>query len=283
MTQTLSETEVPRSPYLPRVGCLDEVEAFTEHEKYFRLSFEDGEGIDYKAGQFMEVSLFGIGEAPISICSAPGKRDDLEMCIRAVGDVTNALHELEAGATVGLRGPFGNGFDMDSVAGMDLLFVAGGLGLAPCRSFILDALNRRDKFNRVTILYGARSPKDLLYRDDLAEWEARDDCEFLMTVDRGDETWQGNTGVITTLFPKMRKVDPARTAAFIIGPPIMFKFAVLEALAMGLRKTNIHCSLERRMKCGLGKCGHCQIRNVYVCQEGPIFSYAEVMRLREGI
>jgi sulfite reductase subunit B len=277
--QTIQE----ESPYLPRVAKIAEAEQFTDGEKWFRFELTDGGGIEYKAGQFMEVSVFGLGEAPISICSAPGKRDDLEMCIRAVGDVTRAVHGFGVGSTIGLRGPYGNGFDMDQVAGMDLLFVAGGLGLAPCRSFILDALNNRNKFNRVTILYGARSPRDLLYRKDLERWAARKDCEFLMTVDRGDETWKGNTGVITTLFRKMPKLDPANTAAFIIGPPVMFKFAVLEGLGMGLRKQNIYCSLERRMKCGLGKCGHCQIRGVYVCQDGPIFSYAEVMRLREAI
>lgn len=282
---TVKTQDIPgsTSPYLPRVGRIAEIRKFTDAEMFFRFEFPDGEGIEYKAGQFMEVSIFGIGEAPISICSASGKRDDLEMCIRAVGDVTNAIHQLKVGDEVGLRGPFGNGFDMDSVAGKDLLFVAGGLGLAPCRSFILDALNNRDKFGKVTILYGSRSPADLLYTDDLAAWENREDCEFLMTVDRGDADWKGNTGVITTLFRKMPKINPRETAAFIIGPPIMFKFAVLEALAMGMRKTNIFCSLERRMKCGMGKCGHCQIRNVYVCQDGPIFNYAEVMRLREGI
>jgi len=274
---------LPTSPYVPRIGRIVDMKNFTEQEKYYRFEFDDGKGVEYSAGQFMEVSVFGIGEAPISICSAPGKRSDLEMCIRAVGDVTHALHELEVGDVVGLRGPFGNGFDMEAVAGKDLLFVAGGLGLAPCRSFILAALNEREKFGRVTILYGSRSPKDLLFRDDLKVWNKREDCEFMVTVDRGDDSWDGNVGVITTLFPKLERIDPANTVAFIIGPPIMFKFAVLEALAMGLRKTNIYCSLERRMKCGLGKCGHCQIRNVYVCQDGPIFSYAEVMRLREGI
>lgn len=271
------------SPYLPRVAKIVEKENFTDGEAWFRFEFEDGQGIDYKAGQFMEVSVFGIGEAPISICSTPGQRNDLEMCIRAVGDVTNAVNTLGVGDTVGIRGPMGNGFDMDSVAGKNLLFVAGGLGLAPCRSFILEALAKRDQYNRVTILYGARTPADRLFVEDLKAWADRKDCEFMVTVDRGDDGWTGNTGVITTLFRKIEKIDPANTAAFIIGPPIMFKFAVLEALAMGLRKASIYCSLERRMKCGLGKCGHCQIRNVYVCQEGPIFNYAEVMRLREGI
>jgi sulfhydrogenase subunit gamma (sulfur reductase) len=270
-------------PYLPRVARVADAKKFTEKEAWLRLEFEDGAGIDYRAGQFMEVGIYGKGEAPISICSGPGKRHDLEMCIRNVGDVTGALHTLVRGDSLAVRGPFGNGFDIDQVAGMDLLFVAGGLGLAPCRSFIEAALNDRAKFNRVTILYGARTPSDLLFRDDLDAWAKRGDCEFMLTVDRGTDAWKGNTGVITTLFRKIAKVDPSRTAAFIIGPPVMFKFAVLESLAMGLRKTHIYCSLERRMKCGLGKCGHCQIRDVYVCQEGPIFSYAEVMRLREGI
>ncbi len=271
------------SPYLPRVARVADFEKFTDKEVYCRLKFEDGRGIEYAAGQFMEVSAFGIGEAPISICSGPGNRDDLEMCIRAAGDVTNYLHTLKAGDLLGVRGPFGNGFDMNKVAGMNLLFVAGGLGLAPCRSFIEAAFAQRDKFQRMTIFYGARTPKDMLFTKDLQAWAARKDCEFQMTVDRPDETWKGNRGVITTLFRKVPRFDPAKTVAFIIGPPVMFKFAVLEVLAMGLRKANIYCSLERRMKCGLGKCGHCQIRNVYVCQEGPIFSYAEVMRLREGI
>jgi NAD(P)H-flavin reductase len=271
------------SPYLPRVGRITEKKVFTPAESWYRIGFEDGQGVEYQAGQFMEIGLFGIGEAPISICSAPGKRDDLEMCIRSVGDVTAALHKLGEGDTVGIRGPFGNGYDMSRVEGMDLIFAAGGLGLAPCRSFILEALNNRDKYGDITILYGARTPDDLLFTEDLQSWEERDDCKFLVTVDRADASWTGNSGVITTLFRKLGKVDPANTAAFIIGPPVMFKFTVLEALGLGLRKSNILCSLERRMKCGLGKCGHCQIRDVYVCQDGPIFDYGEVMRLREGI
>ncbi len=281
--QNAQQATLVASPYAPRIAKIVDFRKFTDKEAYYRVAFDDGAGIDYAAGQFVEVSVYGIGEAPISICSGPGKRDDLEMCIRAAGDVTNHLHTFKVGDKLGLRGPFGNGFDMDKVAGMNLLFVAGGLGLAPCRSFIQAALDQRAKFDRVSILYGGRAPKDLLFTDDLMAWSKRDDCEFMMTVDRPDEGWKFNKGVITTLFRKIKKVDPARTVAFIIGPPIMFKFAVLEVLAMGLRKTNIYCSLERRMKCGLGKCGHCQIRNVYVCQEGPIFSYAEVMRLREGI
>src|SRR6056297_2736795 len=149
MTQSNESVTGMISPYQPRVGRIVDIKKFTDKEKYFRLEFDDGKGVNYQAGQFMEVSIFGVGEAPISICSAPGQREDLEMCIRAVGDVTNALHQLDVGDAVGLRGPFGNGFDMSSVEGMDLLFVAGGLGLAPCRSFIQAALNESEKFGDI--------------------------------------------------------------------------------------------------------------------------------------
>jgi len=279
---TLQETQQQVSPYVPMPATIVEAYDMTEKERFFRFRLADGRRISYKAGQFMQVSLLGVGEAPISICSGPAETDTIEMCVRAVGDLTNALHKRGEGDQVGLRGPFGNGFDLGTVKGMDCLFVAGGLGLAPCRSFIQGVLDRRDDYGKVTILYGARTPADLLFRRDLAEWEKRDDCELLVTVDRADENWQGRVGVITRLFRHIQ-VDAAKTAVFIIGPPVMFKFAVLEILALGVPESRIFCSLERRMKCGLGKCGHCQIRNVYVCQDGPIFSYQQVKRLREGI
>lgn len=281
MAQAVEKLDIV-SPYVPRQARLTRLETFTDNEKYFEFKLLDGEPVTTKAGQFMQVSVLGVGEAPISITSGPATSDSVAMCIRAVGDVTNALHALKEGDVVGLRGPFGNGFEMSRVYGKDLLFVAGGLGLAPCRSFIVGAMDERDKFGKATILYGTRSPKDLLYRDDLAAWEKRSDCELMVTVDRGDDTWTGRTGLITRLFRQIT-VDPTKTAVFIIGPPVMFKFALLEVLALGVPENAVFCSLERRMKCGLGKCGHCQIRNVYVCQDGPIFDYQQVKRLREGI
>jgi len=270
------------SNYVPSTARIVQVEQFTEKEKHFLFEMEDGTEQDWKAGQFYEVSAFGIGEAPISICAAPAGDARVEMCVRATGNVTNALHKMEAGQTVGLRGPFGNGFDMKEAAGRDLLFAAGGLGLAPCRSFIQEALKNRDQFGRVIIMVGFRSPKEMLFTPEIAEWQKRHDIEFMLTVDRGDESWTGHTGVITTLFEDVQ-IDPTKTTAFIIGPPVMFKFTVLEVLARMVPESRIICSLERRMKCGLGKCGHCQIRNVYVCQEGPIFTYQQVKRLREAI
>jgi sulfite reductase subunit B len=281
MADTIEEQSLA-SPYLPKAARIARKEDFTEHECYYELALPDGEQIEYQCGQFMQVSVLGVGEAPISISSAPGRTDRVEMCVRAVGDVTNALHALSEGDEVGLRGPFGNGFDMGQLSGQHCLFVAGGLGLAPCRSFILQTLRQRDQFGDVTILYGTRTPRDLLFSRDLEAWQERSDCELMVTVDRGDETWTGRTGLITRLFREIT-IDAAQTAVFIIGPPVMFKFAVLEVLAMGVPESKIFCSLERRMKCGLGKCGHCQIRHVYVCQDGPIFSYQQVKRLREGI
>jgi len=270
------------SPYLPRLARVVVAEKFTEREKFFRLAFEDGQPFDYKPGQFVEVNVFGRGEAPISICSSPTQKGAFDLCVRAVGDLTNALHTMNAGAVLGIRGPFGNGFNPEVAKGQDVLFVAGGLGLAPTRSFIRYVIDNRAHYGKVTILVGARSPQELLFKDDLKEWQARPDVQCLVTVDRADPSWSGRVGLITTLFSQI-KFSSTNTWAVIVGPPIMFKFAVLEALSEGIPENRIICSLERRMKCGIGKCGHCQIRNVYVCQDGPVFTYAQVKRLREGI
>jgi len=270
------------SPYVPRTAELAVVETMTEREKYFRVRLKGAE-FDYLPGQFVQVWVYGYGEAPISICSSPTRiHDGFEMCVRKVGRVTGALHRLQAGQSVGIRGPFGNGWPLETLRGQDLLFVAGGLGLPPMRGAIQSVLDTRGDFGAVTILYGARNPSELLFRRDLREWEERPDVDLLVTVDRADETWTGATGVITTLFEKIA-IAPQRTYAVIVGPPIMFKFTVLEALSAGLPEHRILCSLERHMKCGLGKCGHCQVANLYVCQDGPVFTYEQVRRLREGI
>lgn len=286
MTDTTTHAPPPgaaESPYVPRIAELAVVETLTEREKYYRVRLRGGGRFDYLPGQFVQVWLYGYGEAPISICSSPTRvADGFEMCVREVGRVTGALHRLQADQTVGIRGPFGNGWPLETLRGQDVLFVAGGLGLAPARGAIQYVLDNRSDYGKVTILYGARGPKELLFRRDLKEWEERPDVDFLVTVDRGDDSWTGNTGVITTLFEKIA-IAPQTTYAVIVGPPIMFKFTVLETLSMGLPEHRILCSLERHMKCGLGKCGHCQVGNLYVCQDGPIFTYEQVRRLREGI
>jgi sulfite reductase subunit B len=282
MTVKENEHARPQSLFMPRMGRIVAARMMTEKERFFRVVMADGRVLGHKPGQFLEVSIFGVGEAPVSICSSPTQEDSFEMLVRNVGTVTNAMHRLDAGVTLGLRGPYGNGFDMDVMKGKDVLFVAGGLGLAPARGVIKYVLDRRADYGKVTILYGSRSPKELLFTDDLAEWAARPDCDFHVTVDRPDDKWTENRGVITTLFKKV-KIASSNTYAVIVGPPIMYKYAILETLSAGVPESRILCSLERRMKCGVGRCGHCQIGNVYVCQEGPVFSYAQIKRLREGI
>jgi sulfite reductase subunit B len=271
------------SVYLPTMARLVKTEQMTELEKLFTLELPEGAHLGNEPGQFVEVSLFGIGEAPISISSSPSRSNGtFEMCVRNVGDLTNAMHNLEPGALLGIRGPFGNPFPIDKMKGRDVLFVAGGLGLPPLRSLINQVLDERGFFGRVIILYGTNEPSRILFRDELAEWAGRDDVEFHMTVDRGDETWQGNIGVITTLFPKIT-INPRNTVATVVGPPIMYRFVLMELLGKGIPETQIYLSLERRMKCGVGKCGHCQINELYCCQDGPVFRYADIKGLEEAL
>jgi NAD(P)H-flavin reductase len=228
------------------------------------------------------VSLFGIGEGPISISSAPAKDSTFELGVRAAGNLTRALHGLKTGDAIGIRGPFGHGFPVATLMGKDLLFVAGGIGLVPLRSLIKYSLEHRDAFGRIIILFGSRSPKERLFTDELAAWSKRSDVEFLETVDRSDEGWTGNVGVITTLFKKIT-IDPRKTAVMIVGPPVMYKYALLEVKEKEVPRQNIFLSLERRMKCGLGKCGHCQINNFYVCQDGPVFAYPQIEDKEEAL
>lgn len=275
-------TDQISSPYQPTMAEMVKIEQLTGTEKLFTLHLKDGRDLGHRAGQFVEVSVFGVGEAPISVTSSPTRNGTFELCVRRVGDVTGALHRMKPGATVGIRGPYGNGFPVEQMRGKDLLFAPGGIGMPPLRSVINQVLDERESFGRVIILYGARNPSELLFKDELAQWEARDDVEFHVTVDRGDESWTGNVGVITTLFPKIT-INPRNTVAMTVGPPVMYRFVLMELLSKGIQDGRIFLSLERRMKCGLGKCGHCQINNVYVCQKGPVFSYAQLKELPEAI
>ncbi len=271
------------SIYIPSPATITKIETLTALEKLFTVALPEGQSLGHAPGQFVEVSIFGVGEAPISISSSPSRSNGhFELCVRKVGDVTTALHNLQPGATIGVRGPFGHGFPVDQMRGRDILFAAGGLGLAPARSLINQVLDERSSFGRVIILYGAKNPSELLFRDELATWANRTDVEFHVTVDRPDPTWVGNVGVITTLF-KSVTVNPRNTVAVTIGPPIMYRFVLMELLSKGIPEAQIWMSLERRMKCGVGKCGHCQINNFYCCQQGPAFNYAQIKGVEEAI
>ncbi len=278
----MQTAEKINSPYIPEKATIKKITPLTETEKLFLLSLDSGRSLGHNPGQFVEVSLFGIGEGPISISSPPTRDNTFELGVRAVGNLTKALHRLSVGDVIGIRGPFGHGFPLENLIGRDLLFVAGGIGLVPLRSLIKYSLEHRDAFGRIIILFGARSPKERLFTGELKEWSSRKDVEFLETVDRGDDSWKGNVGVITTLFKKIT-IDPRKTAVLIVGPPVMYKYALLEVKAREVPKSNIWLSLERRMKCGLGKCGHCQINNYYVCQEGPVFAYPQIEEKEEAL
>ncbi|MFH0964771.1 MAG: FAD/NAD(P)-binding protein [Planctomycetota bacterium] len=218
MTQLKSApTPAVPSPYLPRMGKIIEAETFTETEKFFRIVLSDRSHLNHTPGQFIEVSVFGIGEAPISVASSPTQPDSFELCVRNVGHVTNALHALSVGDEVGIRGPFGHGFDTEATTGKDILFVAGGLGLAPTRSFIKYVIDKREQYNNVTILVGAKNPALLLFKKELDAWQSRPDVRCLVTVDRADGSWKGKTGLITTLFRQVA-IDARNTIAVIVGP-----------------------------------------------------------------
>ncbi|MFO7741403.1 MAG: FAD/NAD(P)-binding protein [Anaerolineae bacterium] len=279
------------SIYKPEMARLGNVQQMTATEKLFRIELPKGQSLGHDPGQFVMLSVLGVGEAPISITSSPSRSNgDFELCVRKVGDVTGALHAMQPGDRLGIRGPFGVGFPMDSMRGKDVLFAPGGLGLAPLRSLINQVLDERDEFERVIILYGARRRSELLFRDELNEWVERDDVECLLTVDCEDEgeEWQPeerlecNIGVITTLFPEI-EVDAKNTIAITCGPPIMYHFVLMEMLDKGIPESNIYLSLERRMKCGVGKCGHCQINSLYCCQDGPVFNYADIKGFEEAL
>jgi sulfhydrogenase subunit gamma (sulfur reductase) len=237
-------------------------------------------------GQFVMVSVPGIGEAPFCVSALPGEgtaEGTFELLIRRVGRLTNLLTRLGPGDVVYVRGPYGRRVEWESFEGSSVIFMAGGLGLAPLRSFVRRALLRRDALRRIDVLVGARSPEELLFRDELATWKARrDDVHVRLTVDAAREDWGGRIGVITTLLEGFN-ADVEDSYVFLCGPPVMYRHCLRRLLAMGLYESHLWLMLERRMRCGIGLCGNCQMSGHYVCQEGPLFSYREVRHLREAV
>jgi NAD(P)H-flavin reductase len=269
--------------YLPEMATVLRSEPMTALERFIELKLDSGNELGHLPGQFVEVSIFGIGEAPISISSSPTQNGSFQMVVRNAGNVTRAMHGLKLGDKVGIRGPFGTHFPVDGeMKGKDIVFVCGGLGLVPVRSAINYVLHHREDYGDVTILFGTKSPAERLFIDEVKEWTSKENVTYTETVDRGDEQWRGNVGVITTLMMDTM-VDPRKTVAIVCGPPVMYKFAIMSLYKMGMVDRNIYVSLERHMKCGVGKCGHCQINGLYVCQDGPVFKFADVAELQEAI
>jgi len=278
----LEKLQAP-SVYLPVMAHIQHVRQISQTEKVLTITLPGGLALTHDPGQFVEVSVLGVGEAPISVCSSPSRsQESFELCVRRAGDLTGVIHSLKPGDTLGIRGPFGHGFPVKRFRGKDIIFAPGGLGLAPARSLIQQVLDERHNYGRVIILYGARTPSALLFQEDLTRWQRRDDVEVYISVDHSDENWKGNVGVITTLFSKIQ-IYARNTVAITVGPPVMYRFVLLELLGLGISEGNIWLSLERRMRCGVGKCGHCQMNHIYTCQEGPVFSYAQIKYLEEAL
>ncbi|OGW09465.1 MAG: Ni/Fe hydrogenase subunit gamma [Nitrospinae bacterium RIFCSPLOWO2_12_39_15] len=253
-----------------------------ETEDTFTLLLEPECGNNNKfqflPGQFNMLYAFGIGESAISISSDPFKKNTISHTIHRLGIVTNSLSQLKHGDTIGLRGPFGNGWPVENAKGMDVCIVAGGIGLAPLRPVIYSILRSRKKYRKIFLLYGARSPLDLLYRAELEQWGKFPDIHVLITADHGDSSWKGNVGVVTKLFSYI-KLDGFRTTAMICGPEIMMKFTLQELQQYGVPPNQIFISMERNMKCGIGLCGHCQCGPKFVCKDGPVFPLPQVSHL----
>lgn len=254
--------------------------------RLFQLKLEDGttwESFGHQPGQFIEVSIFGKGEAPISISSPPTRPDTLEICVRKTGKVTDALFEMSKGSVFNIRGPYGRGFPVEQLKGKKLLLVAGGLGLAPLRSLLLYSLDKRKDFGDIILMYGTNNPDNVLFKYELLSFFDRDDINYLYSVDRDDEgIWKQYVGVVTGLFDRT-DLSPAETYAVMCGPPVMYKFVLQKLLKLGFAKEHIFMSLERMMKCGVGKCGHCAFGDKYCCIEGPVFPYPEIENIKEAI
>jgi len=270
--------------YLPDQARIIKVKKFTEKEKFFEFEILSGKSLGHMPGQFLQVSMLGIGEAPISISSPPATHNRFEMCVRAVGEVTNKMHTLKEGDIINFRGPFGHGFDDKILKRMEqkhIMLIVGGLGYAPLRSLINKIVPENKNYKKISILYGCKTPSEQLYTEELAKLRTLGgNIQFMETVDRAEDDWKGNVGVITTLIPKV-EFNPDETLAFIVGPPIMYKFVLKSLLDKQMPTANIYMDMERRMKCGVGKCGHCQMEGIYVCQEGPVFNYGEIEKNEE--
>ena len=272
--------------YQPSLARIVRILPQIKDHRLFQLRFEDPEmrrSFTYRPGQFVELSVIGTGEAPISISSSPTRPGVIELCVRKIGRVTEALFRLPPNSLVGLRGPYGNGFPVEEMEKNNLLIVAGGLGMAPLRSLLWYALDNRSKFKEIILMLGAKISEEMLFKYELLSLLDRTDMKCLLTVDKDEEgIWPAQVGVVTKLFDAV-EVDPEITYAAVCGPPIMYKFVLRKLLERNFPKDRILMSLERRMKCGVGKCGHCSIGYKYTCIDGPIFTYWDAINLPEMI
>jgi NAD(P)H-flavin reductase len=267
------------SPMLLDPYRITRVTEETDDTFTLELSPADGRSrFSYKAGQFNMVYVFGVGEIPISISGDPTVDGVLVHTTRAVGTVTKVMHRMKKGGVLGIRGPYGRPWPMEHAEGADVVIVAGGIGLAPLRPALYHVLSRREKFGKVVLMYGTRSPEDILFRNELELWRSRFDLDVFVTVDHALRPWRGNVGVVTTLIPKA-PFDPHSAVAMICGPEVMMRYTALELHKRGVPEDDIFISMERNMECGVGLCGHCQFGPTFVCKDGPVLNYSRIKHL----
>lgn len=262
---------ISTNAYIPQPAEL--IEVIDETPTIKTLVLKPAEPMQFKAGQFIQLTLPGVGEAPFTPSSSPHEPERLAITILKTGAVTDRLHECTVGQTLGLRGPFGKGYPIDKCRGKEVLVVGGGVGLAPLRALILALMTKLDSIKRMSIKYGARCVEELLYAGQHKPWAANKNVDMTMTIDRPQEGWSGNTGVVTTLLRDL-DVEKANTLVFVCGPSVMLKFATFTLVEEGFSPEQIYLSMNRRMSCGMGLCGRCNIGPYYLCKDGPDVKYA---------
>lgn len=266
------------NPYMPYIATVKEVVRETSNIMTFRVVFDDEKAMKsftFQPGQVGQLSLFGVGESTFVINSPPTRMDYLQFSVMRAGEVTAALHQLKPGDKVGVRAPLGNFFPYESMKGKDILFVGGGIGMAPLRTLLLYMFDNRADYGKITLLYGARSPQDMAFSYEIPEWRNAANTEVVLTIDREAEGWEHKVGLIPNVLLEMNP-SPANTVAITCGPPIMIKFTLQALDKLNFAPEQIVTTLERRMKCGIGICGRCNIGDKYVCVDGPVFTYAEL-------
>ena len=269
----MSRMSERNNPYKPVKSIIEKIMPETAGIKTFSIRPEIPFDV-YRCGQFAELTVPGVGEGPFAMSNPAHKPELLEFTIQNAGYMTSRLHQMQEGDEVGIRGPYGNGFPLEEFYGKEVLLLIGGVGFPPARSLLYSLLDEKSQFPRIIMCYGARSPEDIVYKYQLETLKSQ--IEFHITVDKADESWKGKTGVVTTLLDNV-KVDLENTAAIVIGPPIMMKFGTLKLLETGYKPKNIYLSMERKMYCGIGQCRHCMIDHYFICKDGPVFTFEQLM------
>jgi NAD(P)H-flavin reductase len=270
-----------KNPYLPEIATITKVVDETPNIKSFHVVLNDEEKMekfDFKPGQVGQLSVFGVGESTFVINSSPTRKEYLQFSVMKVGEVTSALHELTEGDQIGLRAPLGNWFPYEEMKGRDILFIGGGIGMAPLRALLLFMLDNRQDYGDITVIYGARTPNDLCYKGEIKEWEESPDLNLILTVDAEFPGWEKRVGFVPTVLNE-EAPSPDSKVALTCGPPIMIRFVLQNLEKLGFKDEQVVTTLERRMKCGVGLCGRCNIGGKYVCKDGPVFTLAQLKEL----